>query len=109
MFIIEKIFCIIFLASFFVAGWLIFWERFKETEKEAKCPICHQLWAAENYDEEFLGMFRKNKLRLSSFVVRERGTFYGSNPKTSWYEKYKIYYRCKYCGYEWVSFKSKDL
>jgi hypothetical protein len=109
MFVAEKIFCIIFTAAFLGAGWLILWIRFKENEKETKCPQCKQLWAAENLDDELLGIFRKNDLRPSSILIRGRGSLGENETKMVWYGKYKIYYRCKYCGYEWTSFKSRRL
>lgn len=105
MTIIEKVLVTIFMISFFAGSWLILWARFKESEKEAKCPKCGELWAAENLDEELIGIFRKSHLRF----FRGRGPLQDSDIKMVRYGKYKLHHKCKYCGHQWTSFKSRNL
>jgi hypothetical protein len=79
--------------------WL--WGRYEDSANEAKCPNCNKLWAAVNTREELIGVFRKNHLP----PIRLRG--HENSPKMAWFEKYKIHYKCKYCGHEWTVLKSK--
>lgn len=97
MMIVDYFIYAIFIIAFLV--WL--WGRYENIENEFKCPNCNKLWAAVNTREELIGVFRKNYLP----ILRLRG--YENNPKMAVFEKYKIHYKCKHCGHEWVFLKTK--
>lgn len=73
------------------------WNNYKKSEAEAKCPNCNRLWAAVYLHQQLMGMFQK----MYEPPIRLRGRIYIAR-----FEKYKINCKCKYCGYEWIFFKS---
>jgi hypothetical protein len=79
--------------------------RLSNDEKEESrppCPQCQEVRAGEKTRDELVGIFRKS---VSPFV-QLRG---GSNSRRVLHEKYKIYYKCKYCGFEWVGFRVEQV
>lgn len=95
----SSIFTILFLIGLCVT----LWRLFTDFENEVKCPGCGKSWAAEKSGEELIGMFRKAqpKGRPSLFP------FGDSDVKMVRYEKYRIHYKCKFCGHEWEFLKSR--
>jgi len=75
---------------------LTLWRLFTASESEFKCPKCREFWAAEILREKLLGIFKK-------YIQMDRG---GKRVHGVWYEKYRIQYKCKYCGHEWIFTKS---
>jgi hypothetical protein len=105
MIIVDNFLRVVLICSLLVSGGWALWKFFTDREKEAKCPACGKLWAAEKLGEEFMGIFRKNQLRL----IRGKGAPRASDYKMVEYEKHKIHYKCKYCSHEWDFAKSRKL
>lgn len=92
-----------YLVYAIIIGYFIYWiwRGYEDRKNEAKCPSCNRFEAVVIIREELIGIFRKNY----SPPIRLRGN--ENNPKMAWFEKYKTYCKCKYCGHEWMFFKSK--
>jgi len=84
-----------------IITFLAFWKLLKEDDA-SQCPQCKVAPAGEKMRDELVGIFRKSVPTL----VQIRG---GSNTRMVLHEKYKIHYRCKYCGHEWVIFQVKQI
>lgn len=67
-----------------------------------RCPQCHRWWAGQKIHTELVGIFRKDVLRREAYMRPARRYRKMSEMRT--HEKYKLHYRCKFCGYEWSSF-----
>ena len=65
-----------------------------------QCPQCKKVLSGEKVSDELVGIFRK-----MAYTHRYRGSRMGM----VLHEKHKIHYRCKYCGYEWVTFQAKEV
>jgi hypothetical protein len=103
--IIENFMSSALIIALMIGGRLALWRLSKDAEHEVKCPGCGKSWAAENSGEELIGMFRKSQPRI--FQRRGLLPFGDSDVKMVWYEKYRIHYKCKLCGYEWELLKSR--
>jgi hypothetical protein len=82
-----------------IIGAITFWISSKSSEKESQCPKCGRVWAAEELNEKLMGIFQKgygggNRSSEVSFIRRA---------------KYKIHYKCKYCSFEWLFIKIKNV
>jgi predicted RNA-binding Zn-ribbon protein involved in translation (DUF1610 family) len=88
----------IFIIVFLIGGCLALWRLFKERENAARCPNCGKLWAAEKLGDELIGIFRKGE---------ELGDPDNPEFRMVLYEKFRIHYKCKYCGYEWTILRSR--
>ncbi len=67
----------------------------------AKCPSCGHSKGGENLGDELIGIFKKSEERYYPGIRSgDRAE------KTAWHEKYKVHYKCKYCGHEWTSYKT---
>ena len=73
------------------------WQFLKRNEEITKCPTCHKLDGGRIDHEELLGRFPK---AVPVYLKLGRG---GKSYKLVKHEKYKQYYKCKYCGQEWNS------
>ena len=76
------------------------WKHFRTRESESRCPKCTNLWVAEIVSEKLLGIFKKYPI----------ANYHNHNVKKInlvWYEKYRIYCKCKSCGHEWTFTKSR--
>jgi len=76
------------------------WKHFITREIESRCPKCTNLWVAEIVSEKLLGIFKKYPI----------ANYHNHNVKKihmAWYEKYRIYCKCKSCGHEWTFTKSR--
>lgn len=85
-----------------------FWEKYSEYISEKRCPSCSQDNAAQIIKDEFVGIFLKSKF-IGGFKIGHGlpGFNTGNNYGAAMYEKYKLYNKCKFCGHEWVSYKSR--
>lgn len=93
-----------------IYGILAVWRNYKSGEIEAQCPKCNNLWAAEKLGEKITGVFPKKPFALWSLPRITHGQFewYDSEePESVPYERYKVRYKCKYCGYEWAFLGSR--
>ncbi len=72
----------------------------KSVADRASCPSCGR-FGAENSGDQLVGIFQKSEERY--YPGLRRGGGYGE--KMAWYEKYKVQYKCKYCGHEWTIYK----
>ncbi len=68
---------------------------FLTRDNEPRCPQCGKAFAGQKSREKLMGIFQKGMP-----VGR-----YGADVKMVWYEKYEIYFKCRYCGHEWVLFR----
>ena len=76
------------------------WKQFRTRESESRCPQCTNLWVAEIVSEKLLGIFKKYPI----------ANYHNHNVKKIrlvWYEKYRIYCKCKSCGHQWTFTKSR--
>jgi hypothetical protein len=69
-----------------------------DTRNKMRCPNCRNLWAAQKLRDELLGIFKKGE---------ESGDPENPEFRMVTYEKYRIYYKCKYCGHEWTFLTSR--
>ena len=89
----NSILAAIIIIVFLIIGGITVWRVFKDRENEAKCPNCGKPWAAEKSREELIGIFRKGE---------EHGDPDNPEHRMVWYEKFRMHYKCKYCGHEWT-------
>ena len=61
---------------------------------DSKCPNCKRYWAAKKSHDQLLGFFRKGE---------ERGDPDNPEFRMVRYHKYRVFNRCKYCGFEWTT------
>jgi hypothetical protein len=76
------------------------WNHFITRESESRCPKCTNLWVAEIVSEKLLGIFKKYPM----------AHYHNHNVKKInlvWYEKYRIYCKCKSCDHQWTFTKSR--
>jgi DNA-directed RNA polymerase subunit RPC12/RpoP len=65
----------------------------------ARCPSCGRS-GGENSGDQLIGIFQKSEERY--YPGLRRGSY---GEKMARHEKYKVQYKCKYCGHEWTSYK----
>ena len=84
------------------------WEKYSEFVSERRCPNCNQNNASQVMKEELVGIFLKSKFRLGYKIghgLPEPDT--ANNFGAAMHEKYKLYNKCKFCGHEWISYRSR--
>lgn len=86
------------LIGILILGCLALIKYIVDTRNKTRCPNCSKLWAAQKLRDELLGIFRKGE---------ESGGPDNPELRMVWYEKYRIYYKCKYCGHEWTFLTSR--
>lgn len=95
------------------SGVLAIWKSSKASENEAQCPKCNALWAAEKLDEKLTGVYSKTIFKsgpLRTYIRIFGFIYYPSKfgvDITNSYQRYKIHYKCKYCGFEWLFLVSR--
>jgi hypothetical protein len=83
----------IVLVVILILGCLALLRYFIDSRNKTRCPHCHSLSAAQKVRDELLGIFQKGE---------ESGDPEDPEFRMVKYEKYRIYYKCKYCGHEWA-------
>ncbi len=73
------------------------WQYYKVVWAAHQCPQCSRPWAREEVDRELIGIFKESALSLDP----ARKDWIGGRITVK--GKFKVYYRCKYCGHEWTS------
>lgn len=76
------------------------WGLLNKSDKPIKCSQCGQNLISQ--DEEMIGIFQKGH-------HKGKASYYGDHTRRVQYEKYKLYYKCEYCGHSRVTYKSKKL
>ncbi len=108
MIIIKVSLLVFFIALILFSGYLAIFLGGKNNQSDSfnsslVCPHCGKLLGPEKSGEELIGIFRKNELRPFQRNVLPTVNAY----KMAWHEKYRIYYKCEYCGHEVVFIKSR--
>ncbi len=80
-----------------IAWGALAWQFYKVVSTAHQCPQCSRPWAREEVDRELIGIFKES---VPSLDVTRRDWIGGSIAVKG---KYRVYYRCKYCGHEWTS------
>ena len=102
----DEIFDLVCVGSLVLYFWVAIvpevWSWFTKIRHENKCPQCGEDWAAVSQNEELIGLFQKTQ-------QVGKASYYGDNTKMVQYGKYRLYYKCKACGHEWISYTSRKL
>lgn len=77
---------------------LSLYRRIINASNKLRCPDCGRTRAAQKVRDELMGIFRKGE---------EHGDPDNPEFRMAWYEKFRIHYRCKYCGHEWTFLESR--
>ncbi len=88
---------VLVFTSLVVTWGALVWGHSKAVAAAHQCPQCSRLWAREDVDRELIGIFRESTPSLDA----TRRDWIGSSIAIR--GKFKVYYRCKYCGHEWTS------
>jgi len=63
--------------------------------RRTTCPRCHKPWAKEELRREVVGTFRKD-IPLDGLPAVP-------------HVKYRLFHRCRECGYQWYSSETRRL
>lgn len=66
--------------------------------KKKRCPNCRYLWTGVKIRDVLIDRFQMGE---------EHGNLENLERSMIWYEKFKIYYKCKHCGYEWTDITTR--
>lgn len=108
MIIIKISLFVFFITLFLVSGYFAILGFLKNSQSNnfdssLICPRCGKILGTEKTGEKLIGIFRKNELRPFHRNVLPPVSAY----KMAWHEKYRIHYKCRYCGHEVIFVESR--